>query len=134
MNFKTIIERYRLLPLLALFAVFGLTACEDDLGTGPGGGGGGGFSVVQGNASISWPRPSTREGGGGLAASDISGYRVYYGSKPGEYQEFIEVSGANSLQLTLQSIPAGTYYVAITTVDTKGRESLFSKEFTVDVK
>lgn len=75
---------------------------------------------------ISWVAPGEREDGTPLVLTDIAGYRVYYGATPGEYPEIIEIMDPAAGYIALSSIPAGTYYVAITVVDSDGRESALS--------
>lgn len=81
--------------------------------------------------SLSWVAPSAREDGTGMSLSEIAGFRVYYGAQPGDYSDTIEINDHTVVQLALASIPAGTYYVAISTVDTGGRESALSSEVVV---
>ena len=108
----------RLSYLLALILVLPLVACS----------GGGGDSS---SSDLSWVAPSEREDGTGLSLSEIAGFRIYYGAETGVYQNQLNVNDSSATQAVLASIPSGTYFVVVTTVDTEGRESVFSSEVVV---
>ena len=102
--------------------------------------GGGGTGAVPGSVPatidvaqtiISWMAPSSRENGDFLRQIDLSSYRVYYGAKSGDYQNTIEVAANPEPQADLVGLPSGIYFLVITAVDTDGRESLYSEEFSV---
>lgn len=82
---------------------------------------------------VAWNAPLQREDGSNLALSEIAEYRVYYGSKKGNYKNVIVVDGNSTLETENSGVPRGRYYVAVTTVDSEGRESAYSKEITVTV-
>ena len=71
-----------------------------------------------------------------ITATNLSGYRVYYGTAPGTYLQTIGqgINVGNILTYTLQGLTSGTrYYFAATSVDTSGNESAFSNEVFKDV-
>ena len=102
--------------LLALSVVLFLVACS----------GGDGGSVVRSSPTLSWVAPSEREDGTGLGLSEIASFRIYYGTESGNYSETISIDDHSATQVKIAGIPSGTYYAVMTTVDTDGRESLFS--------
>ena len=58
---------------------------------------------------------------------DLSGYRVYYGTAPGNYRSSKE-AGRNT-KFTIADLVAGqTYYIAVTSYDSAGNESAYSSE------
>ena len=58
---------------------------------------------------------------------DLSGYRVYYGTAPGNYRSSKE-AGRNT-NFTIADLVAGqTYYIAVTSYDSAGNESAYSSE------
>ncbi len=121
----------RLNYLFALILVLPLVACS-------GGDGGLGAadatSAVSSNAlNLSWVAPSEREDGSGLSLSEIEGFRVYYGTKSGDYSNTIDIDDPSATQTVLAGIPSGTYFVVVTTVDTEGRESSYSTEVVITV-
>ncbi len=82
---------------------------------------------------VAWNAPLQREDGSNLALAEIAEYRVYYGSKKGNYKNVIVVDGNSTLEAEDSGVPSGRYYVAVTTVDSEGRESAYSKEITVTI-
>jgi hypothetical protein len=78
---------------------------------------------------LEWVFPSQREDGSSLLLSDISSFRVYYGNQTEDYLGDVQVDYPNSsLELLKTNFTSGTYYFVVTTVDTDGRESLYSDE------
>jgi hypothetical protein len=78
---------------------------------------------------LEWVFPSEREDGSSLLLSDISSFRVYYGNQTEDYLGDVQVDYPNSsLELLKTNFTSGTYYFVLTTVDTAGRESLYSDE------
>lgn len=68
----------------------------------------------------------------GNTESDLSGYRVYYGTSSRTYTAALNVG--NSTSVTVDGFLEGyTYYVAVTAYDYSGNESAFSPEVSVTV-
>lgn len=105
-------------------ATFNLT-CQ-----GPGGSASDSASVtVQqavGSATLSWSPPTTNADG--TALNDLAGYKVYYGTSSGSYQNPIVINNPGIASYLVDALPAGTYYFAVTAFDTSGNESAFSNE------
>ena len=57
---------------------------------------------------------------------NIASYKIYYGVNSGTYTTTIPIG--NQTTYTLTGIPNGTYYFAVTAVDSSGNESGFSNE------
>lgn len=58
---------------------------------------------------------------------DLAGYKLYYGTSSGSYQQSINVG--NLTQYSLSNLQDGvTYYFAVTAYDTEGNESGYSNE------
>lgn len=110
----------RLNYLLVLILAFPLVGCS-----------GGDGSARASVAALSWVAPSEREDGSVLSLSEIAGYRIYYGVESGNYQGQIDVNDGSAVQAQISGISLGKYFVALTTVDTEGRESSFSTEVVV---
>lgn len=91
-----------------------------------GGGGGATGGTTTGSITLQWTAPVTRSDGTPLQLSEISGYRVYYGTSPGNYPNSIKITNGSLQSATLNGIPVGSYYVAMTTLDTSGLESSYS--------
>jgi len=94
--------------------------------------GGGGSSTSSSNPpegttssiTLSWETPVSLADGRPLA--DLSGFNIYYGKSPLGYSEVIDTGDVRTY--TLQNMPAGTYYFAITAYDSAGNETDFSPE------
>ena len=84
---------------------------------------------------IRWIAPAQREDNSPIAMAEIAGYRIYYGTMPGDYQDQIEINDAYDNDAAAEDfgVSPGTYYAVITTVDTDGRESAFSEEVVLNI-
>jgi hypothetical protein len=107
--------------MYAIFIVVQLTACSTEENFG------GPATGTMSIASLTWAAPSEREDNTPISLSEIAGYRIYYGTAPGDYQYEIEINDAYNDVVDI-SLLQGTYYAVITTVDVDGRESVFSEE------
>lgn len=76
--------------------------------------------------SLSWVAPTEREDGSLLSPDEIAGYRVYWGAETENYQNQINVEG-NTTSIEYD-FPIGDTFLVVTTIDTDGRESLYSIE------
>ncbi len=100
-----------------------LTGC----GSGSGGGGGvsSGSSSNTGSASLYWVEPVSNTDGSFL--TDLSGYKLYYGTSSGNYSTELDVGNVTSGVIT--GLTSGTtYYIAVTVYDKSGNESGYSNE------
>ena len=95
-------------------------------GGGAGGSGGTGGSVA---GTLAWDAPTSNANGSPV--TDLAGYKIYYGTVPGNYTASINVGNVTSVPVTTLSsaVPApGLYYIAVTAYDTVGNESAYSNE------
>lgn len=60
--------------------------------------------------------------------SEIAGYRIYYGATSGDYDSVLSVDDPYTFTIRIESLPVGTYYFVMTTLDTNGMESSYSHE------
>lgn len=81
-------------------------------------------SVVLREATLSWAAPTKNVDGSTVS---LSGYKVYYGNVSRSYTQSVSVSGATTLKKTIVLTP-GTWYFAVTAIDTHGVESGKSNE------
>jgi len=86
--------------------------------------------VQTGSLSLQWTAPVTRADGTPLSLSEIDGYRIYYGASSGNYPNSIEVADSSAQGVTITDMPAGTYYLVMTTYDVSGNESAYSSMVT----
>jgi hypothetical protein len=84
-------------------------------------------SAATSSASLSWTAPVARGDGSALALSEIGGYTVYYGASADNLPYSIRINHGSVTSVTINDLPAGTYYMVVTARDTEGRESGPSK-------
>lgn len=124
----------RLKCLLTLVLIFSLVACS-------GGDGGTGYSSGSNSnpngsvtaLSLAWVAPSERVDNTGLSLSEIAGYRIYYGTEAGNYENQFVVNDGSAEQAQIVGVPSGAYYLVMTTIDMDGRESPYSSEVVVTI-
>jgi hypothetical protein len=71
-----------------------------------------------------------------VSATDLSGYRLYYGTTPGNYLQAYGqgISVGKNTSYTLMGLSGRTrYYFAVTAFDTSGKESNYSNEAFKDI-
>jgi hypothetical protein len=102
-------------------------------GSSTGGSGGGGSTTTTGSLSLRWTAPSARSDGSGLALSEIGGYKIYYGTSRGNYSGIYNQTNGAATSATVSNLASGTYYLAMSTYDTSGREGPRSSEVTKSV-
>ncbi|MHB8535777.1 MAG: fibronectin type III domain-containing protein, partial [Sulfuricaulis sp.] len=87
------------------------------------------FGLTLSNAAtLAWDLP--------VNAVGLSGYRLYYGTATGKYQQAYGqgISVGNVTTYTLLGLSSGTrYYFAVTAIDNLGNESVYSNEAFKDV-
>src|SRR3990172_9960687 len=81
--------------------------------------------VYSGQSVLTWTPPTTNADGTPL--TDLSGYKVYYGTASGNYSTFIDAANVTSYTVPNLTNNA-TYYFATTAYDTSANESGFSNE------
>jgi len=94
----------------------------------PGSGGGTVPGVSVGTASLSWNAPLYRADGQPLSPGEIQGYRIYYGTATGNYDNTLDVTDGSVRSFVVSNLPLGIYYFVLTTLDLNGRESTYSNE------
>ena len=75
---------------------------------------------------LSWTAPSEREDNKPISLSEISGYTVYFGKSPNNYNNKIVINDGSADGYTVKNLSTGTYYFSLTTYDIQGRESRYS--------
>ena len=89
---------------------------------GAGGGPGSAAPATSNTATLTWNPPVT--------TTNLSGYRVYFGTAAGQYIQppGQGLSAGTSTTYTLMGLSSGTYYMAVTAFDTSNNESAPSNE------
>ncbi len=85
-------------------------------------------NVATANITLSWTPPVEREDNSALSLSAIAGYKIYYGTTPGQYPNSATINNSAATGYTLNNLSSATYYLVVTTIDTSGRESQHSSE------
>ena len=88
-------------------------------------------NAAAGPVTLAWTPPTENVDGSTL--TDLSGYRIHYGDAPQAYSETIAISNPGLTRYVLESLPAGTHYVAMTAYNASGAESDYSDEVKVTV-
>lgn len=73
---------------------------------------------------MSWRAPTRNTDGSAL--TDLAGYRVYYGTKPGALNQSADVPRAGAINLTVGGLTTGTWYFAVAAYTNTGLESIRS--------
>lgn len=77
--------------------------------------------------------PVEREDGTQLSPDEIAGFRIYWGARAGDYQNTIPLN-ADVTSYTTEEFPLGSTFAVMTTIDTDGRESVYSPEISWRLK
>lgn len=80
-------------------------------------------ATTTGNATLSWSAPSTNTDGSAL--TDLAGYKIYYGSSSGNLTNSVSV-GVGLSAYVVSNLASGTWYFAITALNSSGVESSMS--------
>jgi hypothetical protein len=90
------------------------------------------FSIVvsppagaPGSALVSWAAPTQNTNGS--AATDITGYYIYYGTSAESLTQTIAVAGGGTTSYVIDELPPGTYYFSVAAYTSQGIESAQSE-------
>ena len=83
-------------------------------------------AVSIGSVQLDWTPPSEREDSSPL--DGLSGYRIYYGTQSGVYENREDLSNGGLTSYVLENLAIGTWYIAISAIDNNGVESDLSNE------
>jgi hypothetical protein len=81
-------------------------------------------AISVGTATLSWTPPTQRTDDTPL--SDLAGYRIYYGNAQDTYSELIAVNSVGVTTYVVENLGPGTWYFAVSAVDSSGVESALS--------
>ncbi len=74
-----------------------------------------------GNATLNWQPPTERTDGTSL--TNLNGYRIYYGTTPGNYSSSVNLTNPGLTSYVIENLAAGTWYFVMTAIDGTGLES-----------
>ncbi len=80
--------------------------------------------AATGSATLTWVAPTVNEDGSEL--TDLVGFRIYWGTTPGNYTNSVAVDGADTTSTVINGLVPGTYEFVATAVNSSGLESAFS--------
>jgi hypothetical protein len=81
--------------------------------------------------AVAWTPPTQNDDGSTL--TDLSGYKIHYGTQSKAYTQSIPVDNAGITRYALETLPKGQIFIAMTAVNASGAESDFSSEVSVMV-
>jgi hypothetical protein len=82
--------------------------------------------VVSGTATVSWIPPTKNSDGSPLV--DLAGFEIFYGKSKSTLTQTIRINNPGTNRYIVQSLSAGTWYFAVTAVNSKGVNSNMSDE------
>lgn len=81
--------------------------------------------------TVFWNAPTTNEDGSAL--TDLSGYLIHYGTATNTYTETIVIDSPGILSYVIENMTPGTYYLAMTSKNANGIESVYSGELVFEI-
>jgi hypothetical protein len=85
-----------------------------------------------GSVTVGWVAPTANTNGTNL--SNLSGFKIYYGTASKQYTSSITVSSPTALSYVVTTLTVGqTYYFAVAAVSTAGTESAYSPEVSATI-
>jgi hypothetical protein len=81
-------------------------------------------AIALGSATLSWTPPTQNTDGSPL--TNLSGYRIYWGTTQGSYPNSVTVSNPGLTSYVVESLVPGTYFFTATALNSSGVESGFS--------
>jgi hypothetical protein len=81
-------------------------------------------AVSNGRATLSWTAPT--ENTDGSTISNLSGYRIRYGTSAGSLTSTIVINNASVTTYVVEDLAPATWYFAVTAVNSAGAESSYS--------
>jgi hypothetical protein len=88
-------------------------------------------AAVTGSISLAWNPPT--ENTDNTPISDLAGYKIYYGTQPGNYPNVVTINNPGVSSYVIENLSPGTYYVVATAINAAGIESDYSnvRQFTI---
>ena len=83
-----------------------------------------------GSATLSWQPPTQYEDGTPLTPPDFAGYKIYWGTTPGDYPNSVTVNNPGLSSYMVENLAPGDYEFVATAFNAAGMESQFSNSVT----
>jgi Putative Ig domain len=90
------------------------------------------MGTATGTIRVTWMPPTQRDDGSAL--TDLSGYKLYWGTAPDNYPNSVKISNIGVVNHVIEQLAPGTYYVVATAFDSKGVESGYSNPVSKTIK
>jgi Putative Ig domain len=81
---------------------------------------------TDGSATLAWEPPTLNTDGSAL--TNLKGYKIHYGTSAGAYDHFVSVNNAGLSSYVIENLAPGTYFFAVSAINTAGAESDVSGE------
>jgi hypothetical protein len=85
-------------------------------------------AIASGSVELSWVPPTVNSDGTPL--TNLAGYKVYWGTEPGEYSNSVTINNPGLVTYVLENLVPDTYYFVATAFNVEGAESDPSAEAT----
>ena len=85
-------------------------------------------AVSLGSVTLDWTAPTENEDGSAL--TDLAGYKIYWGTTPGNYTSSVTVDSAGLTSYVVDNLVPGTYEFVATSYNAAGVESAYSSPAT----
>jgi hypothetical protein len=83
-----------------------------------------GIGSIDGNATLSWNAPTSNTNG--TALTDLSGYRIYYGSSENAMTQTVQITNLGVQTYVIENLEPGIWYFAVRAVSSDDTESSLS--------
>jgi hypothetical protein len=80
------------------------------------------------STTLSWTPPTQNEDGSALM--DLAGYKIYWGTTPGQYTHSVKIENAGMSSYVVENLTPGTYEFAAKSFNEAGVESAYSNPAT----
>ena len=81
-------------------------------------------AISLGSAELNWTAPTENQDGTVLV--DLAGYKIYWGTTPGQYTESVTIDNPSITTYVVENLSPGTYEFVATAFNTSGVESQYS--------
>ena len=86
------------------------------------------------DVTLRWVAPTTRSDGSAIPLSQIAGFRIHYGTAPGNYTSTLNINDGSTTSYTVRNMTPATYHFVVTTIDANGQESAHSSAVSTQVR
>ena len=90
------------------------------------------LAVASGSATLSWTPPTTNTNG--TALTNLAGYKVYWGTSASSLSNSVTLNNAGLTSYVVSSLAPGTYYFAVSALNSSGVESAKSNSGTKTIR